>query len=172
MKNFIYALLIIFLSGCFSNGQASFDLEKELVNAGFTKIQLEKETSNHLVLYATVNGANSRFILDTGATNSVIDENQKERLLINSSLSDMVAAGAGGSNIPTEMGENIQLEIDDLIFDDNEYILMNLDNINDALINYGGSRVDGIIGADILIKSKAIIDYSELTMYLKQIDEE
>lgn len=154
-----------------SNNKTSFDLKKELIEEGFTKISIEKETTGHLILYAKINGVKSRFILDTGATNSVIDENQKEKLNVNSSTSDIVASGAGKSNIPIEMAKNIRLEISNLLFEQKEFVIMNLDHINNAVMNYGGKRIDGIIGSDILSESRAIIDYPELNLYVKQSDE-
>ena len=42
-----------------------------------------------------------------------------------------------------------------------------MDHINKALSERGISDVDGIIGADILKKGKAIIDYEKNRLYLK-----
>ena len=38
-----------------------------------------------------------------------------------------------------------------------------------ALINHNSKPVDGIIGADILKKVKAIIDYDKKYLYLKNL---
>ena len=46
-------------------------------------------------------------------------------------------------------------------------ILFNLTHVNTALLNYNSKPVDGIIGADILKKAKAIIDYDKRYVYLK-----
>ena len=40
-------------------------------------------------------------------------------------------------------------------------------HVNTALIAHSAKPVDGIIGADILKKSKAIIDYEKKYLYLK-----
>ena len=45
---------------------------------------------------------------------------------------------------------------------------MNLDHINDAFNSMGVKEVDGVIGADILTTNKGVIDYSEMTLYLKK----
>ena len=39
--------------------------------------------------------------------------------------------------------------------------------MNTGLINHNADPVDGIIGADILKKGKAIIDYEKKYLYLK-----
>ena len=46
-------------------------------------------------------------------------------------------------------------------------ILFNLTHVNKALATYNSKPVDGIIGADILKKGKAIIDYEKKCLYLK-----
>ena len=46
-------------------------------------------------------------------------------------------------------------------------ILFNLTHINTALTSHNASPVDGIIGADILKKGCAIIDYEKKYLYLK-----
>jgi hypothetical protein len=42
-----------------------------------------------------------------------------------------------------------------------------LSHVNASLILHDCEAVDGIIGADLLKKGKAIIDYSTNTLYLK-----
>jgi len=45
--------------------------------------------------------------------------------------------------------------------------LFNLTHVNTALTNHNSNPVDGIIGADILKKTSAIIDYNKKYLYLK-----
>ena len=45
---------------------------------------------------------------------------------------------------------------------------MNLDHVNSAFESMGLEKVDGVIGADILTNYNAIIDYKNLTLYLKK----
>jgi hypothetical protein len=40
-------------------------------------------------------------------------------------------------------------------------------HVNEALIQYKTKPVDGIIGADVLLNGKAIIDYCNHCLYLK-----
>ena len=46
--------------------------------------------------------------------------------------------------------------------------VMNLNHVNNAFILMGLKEVDGVIGADILTSNKAIIDYTNLTLYMKK----
>jgi hypothetical protein len=46
-------------------------------------------------------------------------------------------------------------------------VLFDLVHVNEALLAQKANPVDGIIGADILKKGKAIIDYNKKYIYLK-----
>ncbi len=46
-------------------------------------------------------------------------------------------------------------------------VLFNMNHINKSLSEREVQKVDGIIGADILNKGKAIIDYEKNRLYLK-----
>jgi len=46
-------------------------------------------------------------------------------------------------------------------------IIFDMSHVNEALIQYKTKPVDGIIGADVLLKGKAIIDYCNHCLYLK-----
>ena len=47
-------------------------------------------------------------------------------------------------------------------------VLFDLSHVNAALVKHDAKEVHGIIGADILEKGKAIIDYNKNILYLKK----
>ena len=59
-------------------------------------------------------------------------------------------------------------KIESLEWTKQNLLLMDLDYINNAIENMGFDKVDGIIGSDILTDREAIIDYSNLILYLKK----
>ena len=48
-------------------------------------------------------------------------------------------------------------------------VLLDLSHVNTALTEHHAEAVDGIIGADILEKGKAIIDYGSKCLFLKKL---
>ena len=46
-------------------------------------------------------------------------------------------------------------------------MLMNLDHVNHSFKKMGHEAIDGVIGADILTERRAIIDYYNQILYLK-----
>ena len=61
------------------------------------------------------------------------------------------------------------LEIGKFRLDRMQLILIDLQHINNALRKQNAEPVNGIIGADILLKAKAIIDYDKKYLYLLKI---
>ena len=81
--------------------------------------------------------------------------------------SDIKAVGAGASDMVTKISKSNQLKIGKWKKSRVALILFNLSHVNQGLINHNAEPVDGIIGADILKKGKAIIDYQKKYLYLK-----
>jgi len=48
-----------------------------------------------------------------------------------------------------------------------DLVLFDLTHVNEALVNHKAKKVHGILGADILKKGKAVIDYKFKALYLK-----
>ena len=82
--------------------------------------------------------------------------------------SEVKAAGAGASNMETQLSTKNALTIGDWKQKKLKIILFNLEHINEALTSHEALPVDGIIGADVLQKGKAVIDYRTTTLYLKK----
>ena len=146
-----------------------YNLSEYLLQNGYVKIQMEKEISGHLHLKGTINGIDANFILDTGASGTVIETKQKDKFKMESKDSEKIGAGAGGSSIQMEDSENNTIVIGDITIENQSLKLMNLDHVNNAFKSIGIKETDGVIGADILTDREAIIDYSNLILYLKKI---
>src|SRR5699024_7353371 len=123
--------------------------------------------SNHLELKAILNGVEGNFILDTGASNSCVGNDEAEHFNLFSKDSDIRAAGAGSSNMLTRVSENNTIEIGHWKKKKIDLVLFNLRHINQALAEHEADVVHGIIGADILERGKAVIDYKRKCLYLK-----
>lgn len=145
------------------------NLRRILTRKGYTKIDLKKINTNHYELKATLNGVKGRFILDTGASNSCIDIHLAEKFKLDVKDSKTKAAGAGATGIETKIAEGNSLKIKRWKFFKFTIVLLDLTHVNTALTEHNAKAVDGIIGADILEKGKAIIDYKKHRLYLKKL---
>ncbi|HCO68450.1 MAG TPA: acid protease, partial [Dysgonomonas sp.] len=134
----------------------------------YTAIQLKKFVTGHLYLTVQINNMDAVFILDTGAGATVIDDKRESKFELNTLITDNKAVGVGGGNMALRQSIVNNFKIQDYNINDFKIHLMNLDHVNNALKRVGIEEIDGVIGADILLKGKAIIDYENLVLFLKR----
>lgn len=142
-------------------------LRQFLLAKKYHRIKLDITATNHLLIKATINGVEGDFILDTGASNSCIGNDEAAHFELFSEDSDVRAAGAGASNMLTRVSVNNEIEIGGWKKKKIDLVLFNLRHINQALTDHKADAIHGIIGADILEKGKAVIDYKKKCLYLK-----
>lgn len=142
-------------------------LKDFLLDKGYSKIKLKLTKTNHFEIRAAINGVKGRFILDTGASSSCVGFEAIDLFNLNVVDSEIKAVGAGASNMTTQLSKSNTIKIGKWKKQRVALILFNLTHVNEGLRNHNSNAVDGIIGADILKKGKAIIDYNKKYLYLK-----
>ncbi len=142
-------------------------LKKVLKEKGYKRIKLEFTKTNHLELVAKINNIEGNFILDTGASSTCVGMESVKHFELLAEDSDIKAAGAGATNMLTQIAQKNQIEIKGWKKKKVDLVLFDLRHVNEALINHDAEKVHGIIGADLLKRGKAIIDYKNKTLYLK-----
>lgn len=142
-------------------------LKDFLVEKGYNKIKLKLTKTNHFEIKATINGVKGLFILDTGASSSCVGFEAIETFKLKAKDSEVKAAGAGATDMITQISKKNKLKIGKWKKDKIALILFNLTHVNSALTAHNAQPVDGIIGADILKNARAIIDYDNKYLYLK-----
>ncbi|MBQ0787451.1 MAG: clan AA aspartic protease [Oceanihabitans sp.] len=143
-------------------------LQEFLGKQEYLKIKLKLTRTNHFEVKASINGVKGLFILDTGASSSCVGFEAIETFGLKVKDSEIKAAGAGATNMLTQISKKNKLKIGRWKNEKTALILFDLTHVNTALTNHNAKPVDGIIGADILKKGKAIIDYEKKHLYLKK----
>lgn len=142
-------------------------LHKTLKDKGYKKIKFKISKTQHLLVKAKINGLEGKFILDTGASNSCVDFAGIEHFGLSADDSDTKAAGAGGTGMLTQTSIKNTLKMGRWATKNFGLVIFDMSHVNEALRQYKAKPVNGIIGADILMKGKAIIDYNNECVYLK-----
>ncbi|MGI9532303.1 retropepsin-like aspartic protease [Lutimonas sp.] len=142
------------------------DLKEFLFQQGYVRIKLKKTITNHFEIKAKINGVKGNFILDTGASKSCVGTEDIDFFNLKSEESEHKASGAGPSEIDTLISSKNEINLGKFKLKKLSLILIDLSHINKALEKQEANPVKGIIGADILIKGKAIIDYNKKYLYL------
>jgi len=143
-------------------------LKKFLKAKKYLRIPLTLSATNHLELSVQINGVAGRFILDTGASNTCVSIDRAEYFRLASESSEVKAAGAGAMNMETMIAMNNKIRIGDWKKKKQQVVLFDMVHVNQALILHDALAVDGIIGADLLRKARAVIDYTAPCLYLKK----
>lgn len=143
------------------------DLQDFLKGKKYKKIKFKVLKTQHLLIKGKINGVKGNFILDTGASNSCVGFESIVQFKLDAEFSQTKAAGAGATGIETQLAKNNEIQLGRWKNKKFHLIVFDMSHVNDALRHYHTKPVDGIIGADILLKTKAIIDYSNHCLYLK-----
>ncbi|AUC83207.1 retropepsin-like aspartic protease [Lacinutrix sp. Bg11-31] len=146
------------------NALWEFLLKKE-----YKKVKLRLTKTNHFEVKATINGVKGLFILDTGASNSCIGFEDVTLFKLNAKPSNIKAAGAGAIDMLTQTASKNTIKIGNWKSSNVTLVLFDLTHVNTALTMHNAKPVNGIIGADVLKKGKAIIDYNKKYLYLKNV---
>ena len=124
-------------------------------------------STNHIVIDAAVNNMDGKFLIDTGASNSCIDLNKSKKFKLNFEKSDEQASSATNEIKETFISKKNSLLIGKVYIHDFDIILFNMEYVIKSLLVKDEIEIDGIIGADILIKHNCCIDFKENTLLIK-----
>ena len=133
----------------------------------YKKIKFKFLKTQHLLIKVKVNGVTGNFILDTGASNTCIGFECIEKYSLEAKAHSNTAASASTTNMFTKIAKDNCLQIGSWKQLSITFILFDLSHLNEALSQQKIKPVDGIIGADVLLKGNAIIDYPNQYLYLK-----
>ena len=146
------------------------ELDQFLKEKEYTKAKFKLSKTQHLMIKAKINGVQGNFILDTGASNSCVDFHFEDYFKLTSKACKTKVAGAGATGMDSKLSENNTLKIGRWTAYQMQVILFDLTHVNEALSFVKIKPIHGIIGADVLLEGKAIIDYEYKNLFLKKQD--
>ena len=137
-----------------------------LKSIGYISVKLKLLKTNHYLLKACINGVEGKFILDSGASNSCVCLSLENKFKIDSKETKIKASSATSNMEDTRLSKNNTIELRKWRSTIN-LVSIDMTHINRVLSEKETESVDGIIGADVLKKSKAVIDYESNKLYMK-----
>ena len=144
----------------------SITLNKFLKKSGYNSVKLIFLKTKHYLIEAKVNGIIGRFILDTGASNSCICTSLEGKFKVISIENKEKASSANSEMTHTKISKKNKIQIGNWEEKIN-LISFDMNHINNALSEKKVYPIDGIIGADVLKQSNAILDYKTNKIYMK-----
>jgi Aspartyl protease len=123
----------------------------------------------HLLLRVKINGKKANCILDTGASKTVFDRERIKRFLKREALHDneRLSTGLGTASMHSQVLFISKLELGAYTIKKLPTIILDLSHINQTYSSIGFEEIDGVIGSDVLMDAKGIIDFgkSMLTLF-------
>lgn len=133
----------------------------------YKKIKFKVSKTQHLLIKAKINGVKGNFILDTGASSSCVGFEGIELFQLEAKNSKTKASGAGANGMLTQTAVGNKLQLGNWKQAGFDLVIFDLSHVNEALMEHKAKPVHGIIGADVLMKGKGIIDYFNFCLYLQ-----
>lgn len=143
------------------------DLPAFLKSQKYKKIKFKFLKTQHLLVKVKVNGVSGNFILDTGASNTCVGFESIDKYRLEVKDYESFAASASSTTMQAKISNGNYLQIGSWKQLPATFILFDLTHVNEALWQQKIKPVDGIIGADVLLNGKAIIDYPNQYLYLQ-----
>lgn len=135
----------------------------------YVEIPIKLNSIGYLEVEVKIDEVKACFLVDTGASNTVIDIGfAKENLLEFASI-DELGGGVGTSEMQIFHRQVDVFKINDFDIPSFDLYATDFTHVKDSLAKKGITEpCNGVIGADILIKYNAKINYKKKMLYLKK----
>jgi hypothetical protein len=126
------------------------------------------EDGFHPLVEIAVYGKPFILVLDTGASKTAFDQTMLLQAADNTQIksSDRLSTGLGTNTMASSTAIVSDLQIRTLLIPEFEVAVLDLSAINIAYRQLNHPEVLGVLGGDILMKYKAVIDYGNKILYL------
>lgn len=126
------------------------------------KITLGDNRGVHFCIDVYVEGQLCNMLLDSGASKSVLDNGFAEYLELEKEKDEIVEGAVG--NIRSAIVKVNEIHIGRVSVENMEINCIDLSQLNATYSSMGIQKVHGIIGADILEKTRAIVNFGSLNI--------
>jgi hypothetical protein len=142
-------------------------LAEFLSQRGFRRHTLVHNQIGHLQLVGLLQNAPVDLLLDTGAASPVVDLSYCRAKGIPTRDTGKLGGGAGGITLAIHALDGATLSLDGYALRSDGIYAVDLTHVNEGLVTKGASRVQGVLGADVLTYHQAVIDYATMSLFLR-----
>lgn len=122
-------------------------------------VHLYKSKTKHLLCAARVNGIQAQLLIDTGASNSCLNQALQEKFMLQIKGQPFEASGAGEGKLQAIHSTESKLNLGRYAAGTHAFVLLDMTHINTTLQSQGAKPIDGILGADFFFQRNVQIDY-------------
>ena len=115
-----------------------------------------------------INDKAANLLIDTGASRTVFDLSRISNFIAqeNFEAHDSLTTGLGTDSMQGHSVEIPHLKVGDLEIVNYSAFLLDLSHVNGTYDKMGMDAIDGVIGSDLLVRHKAVIDYPKKILSL------
>lgn len=126
-------------------------------------VELERENYHILIEGHFQDKTTTCWIIDSGASKSVLDINLKGyyEIIGSDNDDDYQSAGINQGMLETSVGKIPYLRFGKLEIKNQKMALIDLSHVNDIYSKYTSYRISGLLGGDILMHYRCTIDYRQ-----------
>ncbi len=134
-------------------------------------VELERENYHILVEGQFEYGIASKWIIDTGASKTVLDSNLTPfyETMKDDTLDEYQSAGINKGMMETSVGKMFYLRFGDLEITNQKVALIDLNHVNDIYSKYASCRIAGLLGGDILMQYRCVVDYQRKVIQFHEL---
>jgi predicted aspartyl protease len=125
----------------------------------------------HLFIRARINGKAARFLVDTGASRTVVDQTRILGFFDEGKAEfehlDSKSTGLGTNSMESKTILLRTLSFGRLKLNDYQTAALDLTHVNQSYSLLRMKEIDGVIGGDLLYRLQAVIDYGDQVLRLK-----
>ncbi len=126
----------------------------------------------HLMCEAEVEGRKINMLIDTGASRTVFDSISLQKSLgidiTTLQSNERLSAGIGTTSLESLFLQIESFKIGEVLISDYQAVLIDLGQVNTMYTSLGLPAIEGVLGGDLLISMRAVIDYRLMTMKLRK----
>jgi hypothetical protein len=124
-------------------------------------VKLEYDNYHILIEGSFIDGTPANWIIDTGASKTVLDSNltQFYENVESDPEEDFQSAGINQGMLDTTVGIISNLRLGDLEIFNQKVALIDLNHVNEIYEKYTPYKIAGLLGGDILMNYQCVIDY-------------
>ena len=145
-------------------------LDDFLAAQGFRRHDLGKNRVGHFQLVGDLEGRPIDVLVDTGAASTVIDLAYCRDQGLPLQDTQQRGGGAGGVGLPIYTLPGVALSLGGVRLQSGGIYALDLSHVNEGLVAQGAGSIHAVLGADILARHAAIVDYGASALYLRLSD--
>lgn len=134
---------------------------------GYSEIPMQRFSISDFEVQANVNGRKALWLVDTGAAITLLDSNISRAAGVKVNRTEFTVGGAGGGRRRIGIGVVQNLRLHSMHVHSAVIAVSDISANNASLQEQGKPPIDGYLGADFLREKGAVIDCSQMRLYLK-----